>query len=235
MLEKLKIKSEFVQGLRVTDASTVEIVEMVLGNINKELVSRINRAGGLAVGISGKDANLLTVEKLHRTVKDPDSNIERALDLGFVGEPSSVDPHVLNVLSDAGMIPVIAPVGIGAGNETYNINADTVAGAVAGALRATRLLLLTDVVGVLDGNKRLLPELSASQAQRLIQDGTINGGMIPKVETCLRAVRDGVEAAVILDGRVPRALVLESFTSEGVGTIIGNACFAAGMDLGDSG
>jgi acetylglutamate kinase len=221
MLERLKIKSEFVDGLRVTDAATVEIVEMVLaGNINKAIVAAINTAGGTAVGLSGKDGNLIQARKLTRTQVDPDSHIERVLDLGFVGEPETINPQVLSVFARSDIIPVIAPTGSGPDGGTYNINADTVAGAVAAALGATRLLLLTDVPGVLDGHKKLIPQLSIDDAQRLIRDGVISGGMIPKIETCLNAVIQGVEAAVILDGRVPHALLLEIFTSGGAGTLV---------------
>jgi acetylglutamate kinase len=221
MLERLKIKSEFVDGLRVTDAATVEIVEMVLsGSINKQLVTNINAAGGLAIGLSGKDANLMRAVKLTRTKVDPDSHIERVLDLGFVGEPAAINTTVLETLRTSAVIPVIAPIGVGDNGETFNVNADTAAGAVAGAVKATRFLLLTDVPGVLDKGKQLIPELSADQARALIKDGTIAGGMIPKVETCLQAIEGGVEAAVILDGRVPHAILLELFAAGGAGTLI---------------
>jgi acetylglutamate kinase len=220
MLERLKIKSSFIDGLRVTDAETVGVVEMVLaGSINKEIVSSINRVGGWAIGLSGKDGGLIQATKLTRTKVDPDSNIEKCLDLGFVGEPERINTKVLETLERSDMIPVVAPVGVGAGGETYNINADTVAGAVAAAMKASRLLLLTDVPGVLDKEKRLLPELTVSQVRALIADGTISGGMIPKVETCVAAVEGGVEGAVIIDGRVPHAILLELFT-EGAGTLI---------------
>jgi len=221
MLDRLKVKSSFVDGLRVTDKATVEIVEMVLsGSINKDIVRAIFEAGGIAIGLSGKDGGLIEARKLQRTVKDEGSNIEKVLDLGFVGEPTIVRRHMLNMLEKADIIPVIAPIGHGAAGETFNINADTAAGAVAAAVQATRLLLLTDVVGVLDKEKRLVPELSVNKAQELIADGTISGGMIPKVETCIEAVQSGVEAAVIIDGRVPHALLLEIFTEHGVGTLI---------------
>jgi len=220
MLERLKIKSEFIDGLRVTDLATVEIVEMVLsGSINKQIVAAINRAGGCAVGLSGKDGGLIRARRLERTKRDPDSNIEKVLDLGFVGEPYAINADFLATFVRSDMIPVIAPIGIGDAGETYNINADTVAGAVAAALRATRLLLLTDVPGVLDGDKHLINEMSVDQALALIADGTISGGMIPKVETCLGAVRGGVEAAVIVDGRMAHPILLELF-SEGAGTLI---------------
>ncbi len=221
MLERLKVKSEFIDGLRVTDAATVEIVEMVLsGSINKSIVAAINRAGGRAVGVSGKDANFLVASKVKRTKKDPDSNIERVLDLGFVGEPTHIDPSFLESFAKSDIIPVVAPIGVGTDGATYNINADTVAGAIAAAMKASRLLLLTDVKGVLDKNKTLLPELTAAQVRALIADGTISGGMIPKVETCLAAVDGGVEGAIILDGRVRHATLLEIFTDKGVGTMI---------------
>jgi acetylglutamate kinase len=221
MLERLSIKSNFIDGLRVTDAAMVEVVEMVLaGTVNKQVASLINRAGALAVGISGKDGGLIRARKLQRTTKDPDSNIERALDLGFVGEPAFIDTRVIHALTGAGLIPVIAPVGTGEDGSTYNINADTAAGAIAGALNATRLLMLTDVAGVLDTNKNLLPDLSLTQIKTLIADGTISGGMIPKVETCMEAVTQGVKAATILDGRTPHALLLELFTEGGIGTMI---------------
>ena len=221
MLERLKIKSSFVDGLRVTDKETVDIVEMVLsGAINKNLVSAINEAGGFAVGLSGKDGNLIRARKLRRTVRDPGSSIEQILDLGFVGEPCEITPHILTHLQKTDMIPVIAPIGMGAAGETYNINADTAAGAIAGAVGAQRLLMLTDVAGVLDKQGNLIPEMTASQARAYIKDGTISGGMIPKVETCLDAVSRNVEAAVIIDGRVEHALLLELFTAHGVGTLI---------------
>ncbi len=220
MLQRLKIKSDFIDGLRVTDQATVEIVEMVLsGSINKQIVSAINRVGGTAIGLSGKDGDLIRARKLARTRRDPDSNIEKVLDLGFVGEPETINTKVLETLERSDIIPVIAPIGVGADGETYNINADTVAGAVAAAMDAVRLLLLTDIAGVLDGEKRLISEMSAAQARALIADGTISGGMIPKVETCLEAVDGGVEAAVILDGRIAHAILLELFT-EGAGTLI---------------
>jgi acetylglutamate kinase len=223
MLERLRIQSEFVDGLRVTDQATVEIVEMVLsGSINKQIVSAINAAGGMAVGLSGKDGNLIQAQKLRRTKRETDSNIEKILDLGFVGEPERINPGILEAMEESDIIPVIAPIGVGANGETYNINADTAAGAIASALAARRLLMLTDIVGVLDKDKNLIPDLSLDQAQALIKDGTIAGGMIPKVETCMNAVDRGVEAAVILDGRVPHALLLEIFTSHGAGTLIGD-------------
>jgi acetylglutamate kinase len=221
MLKRVSVKSEFVDGLRVTDAATVEIVEMVLsGSINKSIVSAINAAGGMAVGLSGKDGGLIQARKLRRTRRDPDSNIEKILDLGFVGEPKVVNPHLLTSLEDEGIIPVIAPIGVGPNGETYNINADTVAGAVAAAVGAARLLLLTDVSGVQDKEGNLLTDLTVESVKGLMNDGTISGGMIPKLETCMHAVQEGVEAAVILDGRVPHAMLLEIFTSRGIGTLV---------------
>ena len=221
MLERLAVRSEFVDGLRITDAETVEVVEMVLsGTINKQIVGAINAAGGTAIGLSGKDGHLIKASKLRRTRRDEDSNIEKSLDLGFVGEPRQVNPEILTSLEQAGMIPVIAPIGIGADGETYNINADTVAGAVAAAIGATRLVLLTDVAGVMDKKGELIPELSAGRVRTLMENGTISGGMIPKLETCVAAVQKGVEAAVILDGRIQHVLLLEIFTERGVGTII---------------
>ena len=221
MLERLKIKSDFVDGLRVTDAETVEIVEMVLsGQINKPVAASICAAGGRAVGLSGKDGGLITVSKLERKSRDPDSNIEKVVDLGFVGDPKHVDPHVLHSLRDTDIIPVIAPLGTDADGQTFNINADTVAGAVAGALGATRLLLLTDVEGVLDKQGQLIPEMTVEQAAAYREDGTLSGGMIPKVETCTEALRNGVDAAVIIDGRVPHGILLEIFTEHGSGTMI---------------
>ncbi len=221
MLERLKIQSSFVDGLRVTDASTVEVVEMVLaGKINKQIAAAINDAGGFAIGLSGKDGNLIRASKVRRTQRDPDSNIEKILDLGFVGEPKSISTHVLEVLRETDMIPVIAPIGAGDKGETYNINADTAAGAIASAMTAKRLLLLTDVAGVLDANGELIEKMDAKQARELIADGTIKGGMIPKIQTCLNAVEEGVDAAVIIDGRVPHALLLELFTEHGAGTLI---------------
>ena len=221
MLDRLKIKSSFVDGLRVTDRATVEIVEMVLsGSINKQIVTAINEAGGTAIGLSGKDGSLIRARKLRGKRKSTDSAIEKVLDLGFVGEPEKIDARVLNALKESDIIPVIAPIGVGKGGTTYNINADTVAGAIAGALGAARLLMLTDVSGVKDKNGDLIHEISASRARGLIRNGTISGGMIPKVETCLKAVAEKVEAAVILDGRVPHAVLLETFTERGSGTLI---------------
>ena len=221
MLKRLAIQSTFVDGLRVTDDAMVEVVEMVLaGTVNKRVAGLINRAGALAVGICGKDGGLIRARKVARTAKDPDSNIERELDLGFVGEPEQVDVRVIHALTGAGLIPVIAPVGMGADGQTYNINADTVAGAIAGALGATRLLMLTDVPGVLDGDKKLIPDMTVADVEAGIAGGVITGGMIPKVECCIDAVRRGARGAVILDGRQPHACLLELFTEGGIGTII---------------
>jgi len=221
MLDRLGIKSNFIDGLRVTDAKTVEVVEMVLaGSINKQIVSAINNAGGKAVGLSGKDANLIQARKLQRATRDPQSNIEKVLELGFVGEPAKINPGVLKTISDSDLIPVVAPIGIGENGETYNINADTAAGAIAGAAGAMRLLMLTDVAGVLDENKQVIAELSKDRALAMIKSGAINGGMIPKVETCLEALAAGVGGVVILDGRVEHAVLLELFTEHGVGTLI---------------
>ena len=228
MLDRLKIKSAFIDGLRVTDSDTVEIVEMVLsGSINKQIVSAINRAGGTAIGLSGKDGGLIEARKLRRSKRDPGSNIEKLLDLGFVGEPSRINPDILKPFTDTKIIPVIAPIGVGDQGETYNINADTAAGAIAAALSASKLIMMTDVAGVLDKQKRLVPSLTPKDAYVLLGDGTISGGMIPKVETCLEAVRDGVGAAHILDGRIPHVLLLEIFTEHGVGTMISRGGGAA--------
>ncbi|CAA7611427.1 Acetylglutamate kinase [Candidatus Terasakiella magnetica] len=221
MLKRLNIVTPRVDGLRYTDEATVEVVEMILsGKINKQIVSAINEAGGFAVGLSGKDGHLIRARKLRRTKKDPDSNIEKVLDLGFVGEPAEITPHILEFFRQSDIIPVVAPVGMGPAGETYNINADTAAGAIAAATNSRRLLMLTDVAGVLDKAGNLIPEMTAAQVKAYIADGTISGGMIPKVETCLEAVEAGVDAAVILDGRVPHAVLLELFTPHGVGTLI---------------
>ncbi|PVE22433.1 acetylglutamate kinase [Microvirga sp. KLBC 81] len=221
MLDKLGIKSEFKGGLRVTDQATVEVVEMVLaGSINKQIVGWIGTEGGKAVGLSGKDGNMVVARKATRTAVDPDSNIEKVVDLGFVGEPEKVNREVLDQVLSAELIPVLAPVAIGQDGQTYNVNADTFAGAIAGAMTAKRLLLLTDVPGVLDKNKNLIPEMTIEDCRRLIADGTITDGMIPKIETCIYALERGVEAVVILDGKVPHAVLLELFTDHGAGTLI---------------
>ena len=221
MLKKLGINSTFIDGLRVTDAAAVEVVEMVLsGSINKQIVSAINAAGGRAIGLSGKDGNMVLAHKISRTVVDPDSHIEKIIDLGFVGEPEKVDTTVLTQILGRELIPVLAPVATSAAGGTYNVNADTFAGAIAGALKAKRLLLLTDVPGVLDKSKSLIKELSMDDARRLIADGTISGGMIPKVETCIYALEAGVEGVVILDGKVEHAVLLELLTDHGAGTLL---------------
>ncbi len=223
MLERLKIKSEFINGLRVTDSETVEIVEMVLsGSINKAIAAAINSGGGRAVGISGKDGNLIRATKIKGNQNNSDSNIEKVLDLGFVGEPTKVEPSLLNDLIRADLIPVIAPLALGDDGETYNVNADTAAGAIAESLQAARLYMLTDVPGVLNEKGKIIPDISINEAKALIQDGTITGGMIPKVETCIRAVQNQVEASVILDGRIKHSLLLEIFTEHGTGTAIWN-------------
>ena len=221
MLKKMGIESKFEGGLRVTDQATVEIVEMVLaGSINKEIVQLINQAGEWAIGLSGKDGNMVFAEKAQKKIIDPDSNIERVLDLGFVGEPVEIDHTLLNLLAKSEMIPVIAPVAPGRDGFTYNINADTFAGAIAGSARAKRLLFLTDVPGVLDKQGNLIKQLTVAEAKALIADGTATGGMIPKIENCIHAIQEGVEGVVILNGTVPHAVLLELFTEHGVGTLI---------------
>ncbi|MGA2941133.1 MAG: acetylglutamate kinase [Xanthobacteraceae bacterium] len=221
MLKRIGVQSQYAAGLRITDATTLEVVEMVLaGLINKQMVGHINEAGGKAVGLCGKDGNMVVARKLTRTVVDPDSHIEKIIDLGFVGEPEKVDTTVLSEILGRQLIPVLAPVAAAANGGTFNVNADTFAGAIAGALHAKRFLLLTDVPGVLDKSKTLIKELSVDDARRLIADGTISGGMIPKVETCIYALEKGVEGVVILDGKVPHAVLLELFTELGSGTLI---------------
>ena len=221
MLKRLNVTSSFVQGLRVTDAEMLDVVEMVLaGPVNKQVAEAITRAGAIAVGISGKDGGLVRARKLMRSMRDPGSNIEQVLDLGFVGEPESVDTRVLQLMIGADIVPVVAPVGVGADGQTYNINADTVAGAIAGALRAERLLMLTDVRGVMNAEGRFLPEMTVAEVKAGIEAGWISGGMIPKVETCIYAIERGVQGAVILDGRVPHAVLRELFTDGGAGTLI---------------
>ncbi len=223
MLKKVGVQSQYAAGLRITDEKTLEIVEMVLaGSINKQMVGYINEAGGKAIGLCGKDGNMVVARKLTRTVIDPDSSIEKVIDLGFVGEPDKVDTTVLNQILGRELIPVLAPVAAAPSGGTFNVNADTFAGAIAGALHAKRLLLLTDVSGVLDKSKNLIKELSVDDARRLIAEGTISGGMIPKVETCIDALDRGVEGVVILDGKVPHAVLLELFTELGAGTLIHN-------------
>jgi acetylglutamate kinase len=221
MLKKLSIPSSFIDGLRVTDKAAIEVVEMVLtGSINKQIVSGINAAGGRAVGLSGKDGNLVVARKLERMKLDPATLEEKPVDLGYVGEPETINPEVLRTIINSDLIPVVAPIGVGTKGETFNINADTVAGSMAGAMSAARLLLLTDVEGVLDREGKLIPRLTVAEARALISDGTISGGMIPKIETAIDAVESGVKAAVILDGRIPHVLLLELFTEHGAGTMI---------------
>ncbi len=221
MLKRLGIESQFAAGLRITDEKTIEIVEMVLaGSINKQLVGFINEAGGRAVGLTGKDGNMVRAKKVSRTIADPDSHIEKVVDLGFVGDPDKVDTMVLDQILGRELIPVLAPIATSAQGGTYNVNADTFAGAIAGALKAKRFLLLTDVPGVLDKSKQLIKELSVNDARKLIADGTISGGMIPKVETCIYALDQGVEGVVILDGKVQHAVLLELLTDLGAGTLI---------------
>jgi acetylglutamate kinase len=221
MLKQLGIESQFVGGLRVTDRETAKVAEMVLsGAINKEIVGWIMQAGGQAVGLSGKDAGLVTAEKINGRDPDPNVGIERNVDLGFVGTPAAVNTSILNTLSANGVIPVIAPIAPDSSGETYNINADTMAGAIAAAMKAQRLFLLTDVAGVLDKNGNLLTDLDPVKVAALQSDGTVTGGMIPKLETCITAVEGGAEAAVILDGRVPHAMLVEVFTKSGAGTLV---------------
>lgn len=223
MLQKLAIKSDFVNGLRVTDKPTVEVVEMVLsGKINKEIVSAINQQGGKAVGISGKDANLMIAKKITE-MPDPQSNIMKHVDIGYVGDPLEVNPHIVEVISKSDLIPVIAPVAISREGETLNVNADTFASALAARMQAKRLLLLTDVSGVLDENKQLIPSLSIDEARAMIKTGAISGGMIPKIEGCIEVVEAGVEGVVVIDGRVPHCVLLELFTEHGVGTLVKRA------------
>lgn len=227
MLERAGVKSTFVDGLRVTDEATMEVAEMVLsGAINKEIANWITLAGAEAdvrgVGLSGKDARMITAEKVTRTKRDPDSNIEQVVDLGFVGEPTKVDPHIIQALlsSETDYIPVIAPIGVSEAGQTFNINADTVAGALAGALKAKRMLMLTDIAGVLDANGKLIRQMTLEEARGLIESGVASGGMIPKLENAIHAVEAGVEAVVILDGRRPHAMLVELFSEHGAGTLI---------------
>ena len=220
MLKKLNIETEFIDGLRKTTPEIIDVVEMVLaGRINKGIVASIQEAGGKAVGVSGKDDGMIEAQKLRRTKKDPGSNIERVLDLGFVGEPVNVNPELLYTFVESDIIPVVAPIGMGPNGETFNINADTVAGAIAAAVQATRLFLLTDVPGVLDGDGNVITDLNLKETKQLIKDGTINGGMIPKVETCVNTVKSGVDAAVIIDGRQKKSILIDLFTDKGFGTL----------------
>ena len=221
MLSKLKIKSEFINGLRVTDSATIDVVEMVLSGVtNKSIVTAISNSGAKSVGISGKDGNLITAKRLTKIDENSDSNLEKVIDLGYVGEPEKIDPQVIKALINEKMIPVIAPVGMGKDGLTYNINADTAAGAISAAMKASRMIMLTDVTGVLDKNGNLIPELTIDEALELIAKKVVVGGMIPKVKTCIDAVQGGAEASVIMDGRMPHSLLLELFTEHGVGTII---------------
>ena len=221
MLSRLGIESDFVDGLRVTDAAAIEVVEMVLaGTINKQIVTTISAEGGTAVGLSGKDGRLIEATPLKRRTRDSETGAERVVDLGFVGEPGRINVELLGHLGESDIIPVIAPIGVGAGGETYNINADIAAGAIASALSAIKLLLLTDVPGVLDGDGALISEMTTQEARQMLTGCAVTGGMIPKIETCLNAVENAVEAAIILDGRVPHAILLEVFTERGVGTLI---------------
>ena len=221
MLEKLQIKSEFIDGLRVTDQSTIDVVEMVLsGSINKKIVSAINNAGGTAIGLSGKDGNLIRADRLKRTKRDPDSNVERVIDLGLVGQPKVISTAVLDAFKDSDVIPVIAPIGTGPDGETLNINADTAAGAIAAATQACRMYMLTDVDGVLDADQNLISELKVSEAQAAIEAGVITGGMIPKIETCIEAIQGGVDGAAIIDGRISHTVLVELSTEGGAGTLI---------------
>ena len=222
MLDRLDIKSEFLHGLRVTDGETINVVEMVLsGAINKQIVAAINAEGGQAVGISGKDGNLMTARKLEKQVADPTTNVMTQIDLGFVGECTDVNPHIINVMAASDLIPVVAPIAMSRDGQTLNINADTFAGELAARMLAKRLLLLTDVDGVLDKSGKLIPELTIEKAQALIEDGTISGGMIPKIESCMNVVKNGVEAVVIVNGKAPHAVLLELFTQHGAGTLLG--------------
>ena len=221
MLSKLKIKTEFINGLRVTDSATIDVVEMVLSGVtNKSIVTAISNSGAKSVGISGKDGNLITAKRLTKIDENSDSNLEKVIDLGYVGEPEKIDPQVIKALINEKMIPVIAPVGMGNDGLTYNINADTAAGAISAAMKASRMIMLTDVIGVLDENGNLIPELTIDEALELIEKKVVVGGMIPKVKTCIDAVLGGAEASVIMDGRMPHSLLLELFTEHGVGTII---------------
>ena len=221
MLSKLKIKTEFIDGLRVTDSETIDVVEMVLSGVtNKSIVTAISNAGAKAVGISGKDGNLITAKRLMKIDENSDSNVERAIDLGFVGVPKKIDTQVIKALINEKMIPVIAPVGMGEDGLTYNINADTATGAISASMKASRMIMLTDVSGVLDEKGKLIPELTINEALDLIKNKVVVGGMIPKLRTCIDAVEGGAEASVIMDGRMPHSLLLELFTEHGVGTII---------------
>ena len=221
VMSQMGLKSDFVQGMRVTDSATMNVVEMVLvGRVNKEIVGNINRQGGKAVGLSGKDGNLITARKMEMTTTNPDSLTPEIIDIGMVGEVESIAPEIIDSLENSGFIPVIAPVGVGHEGETYNINADLVAGKMAEVLQAEKLMLLTNTTGVLDGEGKLLTGLSTRVVDELIAEGTIHGGMLPKVRCALDAVKAGVNAAHIIDGREPHAVLVELFTDEGIGTLI---------------
>lgn len=221
MLSKLQIKTEFINGLRITDAATIDVVEMVLSGVtNKSIVTAISNSGAKSVGISGKDGNLITAKRLLKVDNNSDSNVEKAIDLGYVGEPETIDPQVIHALINEKMIPVIAPVGMGLDGQTYNINADTAAGFIAGELEASKLLLLTDVPGILDQDKKLISSLTLDDASKIIDEDFIVGGMKPKILTCVEAMKKGVNKTTILDGRIPHSVVLELFTEHGIGTQI---------------
>ena len=221
MLKKLKIETKFIEGLRVTNKETVKIVEMVLsGSINKDIVNKINATGSLALGLSGKDGKIILAEKIKNKIYDQNSNIEKFLDIGFVGEPIKINADIISLITNNGIIPVIAPVGFGKNGETFNINADTAAGHIASSLKAERILLLTDVNGVIDSNKTLISKISVNKAKEMIKNNIITGGMIPKINTCLKTVASGVKAAVIVDGRKKHAILREIFTKGGYGTMI---------------
>ena len=221
MLKRMEIESNFIDGLRITSEAIIDVIEMVLaGTVNKQVATLINQAGALAVGISGKDGGLIEAHKLVKHVWDETLQCEKTIDLGLVGEPVHIDPRVLYALSGSGLIPVVAPIGTDKQGQTYNINADIAAGSIAGAVRASRLFMLTDVPGVLDKDGNLISELTEEEAKEAIASGIITGGMIPKIETCLEAVKAGAQAAVIMDGRVPHACLLELFTEVGSGTLI---------------
>ena len=223
LLEKLSIHTEFVDGMRVTDSQTMDVVEMVLGgSVNKEIVSSINRNGGRAIGVTGKDGQLIRARRLQVTRHSPELEAPEIIDIGHVGDVEQIDISVINVILDSDFIPVIAPIGVGADGSTYNINADLVAGKLAQVMQAEKLMLLTNVAGLLDGDGEILTGLSTSQVEKLIADGTITGGMLPKISCALDAVKSGVASAHIIDGRMPHAVLLETFTDEGMGTLISN-------------
>ncbi len=221
VLEAMKIESRFIQGMRVTDSQTMDVVEMVLGGkVNKEIVTNINRHGGKAVGITGKDGGLIQARKLEMTAVNPDTLTPEIIDIGMVGEVESVDPTIIKSLEESHFIPIIAPIGSGLNGETYNINADLVAGKIAGALKAEKLILLTDIEGVKDKQGKLISTIDIKRVPDLINNGTISGGMIPKVNCCVDAVEEGVTRAHIVDGRMAHACLLEMFTDKGIGTVV---------------